>query len=165
MQAVGITSRLAIPGDRLSASSSRVNFDPDGARLHGDGAWSPSNDVNPNDFLQVDLQYEFFICAVATQGYRWIFWTTKYRLLFSVNGTDWLTYKENGTDKVGISTCLSEVPYSTDHSRGILIFADVSGSCWMSRGCNISIKTVGHMHNIIVSVFCNFLLIVATRLI
>ena len=147
MQAVGITSRLAIPDDHLSASSSRVAFEPDKARLHGDGAWSPSNDSNPNDFLQVDLQYDFFICAVATQGYRWTLRTTKYRLLFSVNGTDWLTYKENGTDKVGISTCLSEERYSTDHSRGILIFANVSGSCWMSRACNISIKTVGHMHN------------------
>ena len=122
MQAVGITSRLAIPGDHLSASSSRVDFQPDKARLHGYGAWSPSNDGNPNDFLQVDLQYEFFICAVATQGYPLTsssFWTTKYKLLFSVNGTDWLTYKENGTEKVGISTCLSEVRYSTDHCRGI----------------------------------------------
>ena len=68
MQAVGIRSRLAIPDDHLSASSSRVGFEPDKARLHGDGAWSPSNDSNPNDFLQVDLQYDFFICAVATQG-------------------------------------------------------------------------------------------------
>ncbi|XP_067026514.1 uncharacterized protein, partial [Acropora muricata] len=103
MQAVGITSRLAIPGDHLSASSSRVDFQPDKARLHGYGAWSPSNDGNPNDFLQVDLQYEFFICAVATQGYPLTsssFWTTKYKLLFSVNGTDWLTYKENGTEKI-----------------------------------------------------------------
>ena len=153
MQAVGITSSLAVPSHRLSASSSRVGFEPDKARLHGDGAWLPSNDGNPNDFLQVDLQYEFFICAVATQGYQWTFWTfrrywtTKYSLLFSVNGTDWLTYKENGMDKVGISTCLSEVRYSTDHSRGILIFANVSRSCWMSRACNISIKTVGHLHN------------------
>ena len=140
MQAVGITSSLAIPRHSLSASSSRVGFEPDKARLHGDGAWSPSSDVNPNDFVQVDLQYEFFICAVATQGYSWTLWTfrrryvwiTKYKLLFSVNGTDWLTYKENGTDKVGISTCLSEVRYSTDHSRGISIYANVSGSCWMS---------------------------------
>ena len=148
MQAVGITSRLAIPDDHLSASSSRVGFEPDKARLHGDGVWSPSNDGNPNDFLQVDLQYEFFICAVATQGHpSSSFWTTKYRLLFSVNATDWLTYEENGTDKVGISTCLSEVRYSTDHSCGILIIANVSGSCWMNRACNISIKTVGHMHN------------------
>ena len=150
MQAVGITSSLAIPRHRFSASSSRFGFEPENARLHGPRAWSPNNDRNPNDFLQVDLQYQFFICAVATQGYPWTSvpsWTTKYRLLFSVNDTDWLTYKENGTDKVGISTWLSEVRFSTDHSRGILIFANVSGFCWMSRACTISIKTVGHMHN------------------
>ncbi|XP_015763700.1 PREDICTED: receptor-type tyrosine-protein phosphatase T-like [Acropora digitifera] len=103
MQAVGITSSLAISRHRLSASSSRIGFEPDKARLHVDGAWSPSNDSNPNDFLQVDLQYEFFICAVATQGHPYNLlnsWTTKYRLLFSVNGKNWLTYKENGTDKI-----------------------------------------------------------------
>ena len=140
MQAVGITSSLAIPSYRLTASSSRVGFEPGKARLHGDGAWSPSNDSNPDDFLQVDLQYEFFICAVATQGYPLTsssYWTTKYRLLFSINGIDWLTYKENGTDKVGIATCVSEIRYSQvylyniDHIRGILTFANVSESSWM----------------------------------
>ena len=106
MQAVGITSSLAIPSHLLSASSSRVGFEPDKSRLHGGGAWSPIDDTNLDDFLQVDLQYEFFICAVATQGYPLTsssFWTTKYRLLFSVNGIDWLTYKENGIDKVCIA--------------------------------------------------------------
>ena len=114
MQAVGITSSSAIPSHRLSASSSLVGFEPDKARLHGDGAWSPRDRTNLDDFLQVDLQYEFFICAVATQGYPLTsssFWTTKYKLLFSVNGIDWLTYKENGADKVGIATCLSEIRY------------------------------------------------------
>ena len=114
MQAVGITSSLAIPSHRLSASSSLVGFEPDKARLHGNGAWSPRDRTNLDDFLQVDLQYEFFICAVATQGHPLTsigFLTTKYKLLFSVNGIDWLTYKENGADKVGIATCLSEIRY------------------------------------------------------
>ena len=114
MQAVGITSSLAIPSHRLSASSSLVGFEPDKARLHGDGAWSPRDRTNLDDSLQVDLQYEFFICAVATQGYPLTsssFWTRKYKLLFSVNGIDWLTYKENGADKVGIATCLIEIRY------------------------------------------------------
>ena len=112
MQAVGITSSLAVPSHRLSASSSRDRFEPDKARLHGDGAWSPSDDVNPTDFLQVDLQYDFFICAVATQGNpSSSFWTTKYRLLFSVNGIDWLTYKENGKDKVCIAITTNLNPF------------------------------------------------------
>ena len=123
MQAVGITSSLAIPGHRLSASSSRVGFEPDKARLHGVGAWSPSDDSNPDDFLQVDLQYEFFICAVATQGYPLTsssFWTTKYRLLFSANGIDWLTYKENGIDKVCIAIATNTRPCAAGLSGRII---------------------------------------------
>ena len=139
MQAVGITSSLTIPSQSFSTSSSHGSFEPDKARLHGDGAWSPRDNTKA-DFLQIDLQYEFFICAVATQGYPSTsssFWTTKYRLLFSVNGIDWLTYKENGADKVGIATCLSEkydirrCAYNTDHSSGILTFSNVSESSWM----------------------------------
>ena len=118
MQAVGISSSLAIPSHRLSASSSRVGFEADKARLHGDDAWSPSDDVNSNDFLQVDLQYEFFICAVATQGHQSSsFWTTKYKLLFSVNGIDWLAYKENGKDKVCIAITTSLNPFFSGRIR------------------------------------------------
>ena len=105
MQAVGITSNLAIPNHRLSATSSRVGFEAYNGRLHGIRAWSPIDDTKLGDFLQVDLQYEFFICAVATQGYPLTstsFWTTKYKFSFSVNGKDWLTYKENGKNKVCI---------------------------------------------------------------
>ncbi|XP_067028426.1 receptor-type tyrosine-protein phosphatase S-like isoform X2 [Acropora muricata] len=103
MQAVGITSNLAIANHRLSATSSRVGFEAYNGRLHGIRAWSPIDDTKLGDFLQVDLQYEFFICAVATQGYPLTstsFWTTKYKFSFSVNGKDWLTYKENGKDKI-----------------------------------------------------------------
>ncbi|XP_015750209.1 PREDICTED: contactin-associated protein like 5-1-like isoform X1 [Acropora digitifera] len=101
MQAVGMTSELTIPSRSLTAKSSRNGFEPDKGRLHGDGAWSPSNNNNPNDYLEIDLQYEFFICAVATQGHPSSnFWTTKYKLLFSVNGIDWPTYKDNGKDKI-----------------------------------------------------------------
>ena len=123
MQAVGITSSLAIPSHLLSASSSRVGFEPDKSRLHGDGAWSPIDDTNLDDFLQVDLQYEFFICAVATQGYPLTsssFWTTKYRLLFSVNGIDWLTYKENGIDKVCIAITTNMRPCATGPTGRII---------------------------------------------
>ena len=71
-------------------------------RLNGIGAWSPSGNNNFSDFLQINLQYEFFICAVATQGKsNEDHWTTKYKILLSLNNIDWVTYKENGTDKVG----------------------------------------------------------------
>ena len=132
MQAVGITSKLTIRNHSLSATSSRVGFEADKARLHGDGAWSPSDDVNPNDFLQVDLQYEFFICAVATQGYPLTsrsFWTTKYKLLFSVNGTDWHTYKENGEDKVCIAITTS-------------LNSSLSGRIWTTAAIRLSLRCI-----------------------
>ena len=112
MQAVGITSELTIPSRSLSASSSRRGFEPGKGRLHGDGAWSPRYTYNPYGYLQIDLQYDFFICAVATQGHpSSSFWTTKYKLLFSVNGIDWLTYKENGREKVCIVMTTSLNPF------------------------------------------------------
>ena len=56
---------------------------------------------NETDYLQINLHYEFFICAVATQGYSdGNFWTTKYKLLLSLNNNTWITYQENNRDKV-----------------------------------------------------------------
>ena len=106
MQGLGITSSLAFPSDRFSASSSRPGFEADKARLNTNGFWSPSTDNNANDFVQIDLNGKFFICAVATQGAPndpGSYFTTSYKLLFSLNGTEWLKYKESGSDKVRMS--------------------------------------------------------------
>ena len=117
MQAVGITSELTIPSRSLSATSSRSGFEPDKGRLHGDGAWSPSDNGNPYDYLQIDLQYDFFICAVATQGHPSSdLWTTKYKLLFSVDDINWLTYKEKGKDKVCIAITTHLIHFSVPES-------------------------------------------------
>ena len=71
------------------------------ARLNGNGAWFPSTDSSMDDYLQINLYYEFIICAVATQGNsRTDQWTTKYKLILSLNNQNWMSYKENGTDKV-----------------------------------------------------------------
>ena len=133
MQAVGITSELTIPSRSLSsATPSRSGFEPEKGRLHGDSAWSPSNNNNPNDYLQIDLQYEFFICAVATQGHPSSnFWTTKYKLLFSVNGIDWPIYKDNGKDKVcnaittSLNPCLSGRIWRYSYKK-VSVFYDTS---------------------------------------
>jgi len=101
IQALGLASSYAFPDSRFSSSSSRSGHESSKARLNGFGAWTPSTNNNPNDYLQVDLQYKFFICAVATQGNpNADEWTLKYKLLFSLNNTDWVTYQENNTDKV-----------------------------------------------------------------
>ena len=76
-------------------------------RLNGTMAWEPKTNDH-DDYLQIDLLYEYIICAVATQGSppsqsQAQEWTTEYKLRFSLNGTTFSPYKENKTDKVGMS--------------------------------------------------------------
>ena len=99
-----------IPDDSFSASSI---FNPRYAakygRLNGRRAWEPKTTTDPTDYLQIDLLYEYVICAVATQGnpptqsVRAQEWTTEYKLRFSLYGTTFLPYKENKLDKVGMA--------------------------------------------------------------
>ena len=111
MQAIGVASSDAFPDNRFSASSTRGNNQASKGRLNGGGAWLPSNNNNPNDYLQIDLLYEFVICAVATQGNpNSNDWTTKYKLqlaLFDL-ANNWLTYQEDSADKVCTSIIIKE---------------------------------------------------------
>ena len=106
MQALGLANSRLFPDSSFSASSSRNGNEAFKGRLNGVGAWSSSTDGDANNYLQVNLQYEFFICAIATQGSPTAdHWTTKYKLLLSLNKSDWVTYQQkSGVDKVGINT-------------------------------------------------------------
>ena len=91
--ASGLSSRS------FSASSSRLGNEPDQGRLNGAGAWSPSNNNDADDYLQVFLESVFFITAVATQGNpQSDESTTSYKL--HILKKDWIIYKENNTEKV-----------------------------------------------------------------
>ena len=104
-----MASSEAFPDISFSASSISSGNDAYKGRLNGTGAWSPSTDNDASDYLQIDLKYEFFICAVATQGRSTAnHWTTKYKLLLSLNNLDFVTYKESNTDKVSL------IRYSND---------------------------------------------------
>lgn len=93
-------STHAVEVESFQASSSRLGNEPHRARLNGNGAWSPSNNDDVNDYLQINLAGVFFICAIATQGNPSADeWTTSFRLLLLF--TDWVIYKENGREKVG----------------------------------------------------------------
>ena len=105
-----MASRGRIPGDSFSASSVfKARYAAKYGRLNGRGAWEPKTTTDPTDYLQIDLLYEYVICAVATQGNPPTQsptaqeWTTEYKLRFSLNGTTFFPYKENKTDKVGMS--------------------------------------------------------------
>ena len=99
-----------IPDDSFSASSIfKAIYAAKYGRLNGRRAWEPNTTTDPTDYLQIDLLYEYVICAVATQGNPPTQsptaqeWTTVYKLRFSLNGTTFFTYKENKFDKVGMS--------------------------------------------------------------
>ena len=111
MQAIGVASSDAFPNNRFLASSTSGNNEAFKGRLNGDGAWLPSNNNNANDYLQIDLLYEFVICAVATQGNPSAdHWTTKYKLQLALIdlANNWLTYQENSIDKVCMCVIIKE---------------------------------------------------------
>ena len=104
-QAIGVTSSDAIPDDSFSASSSyNNNRRPSVGRLNlNSWGWLPETNTNHADYLQIDLLYDYVICAVATQGAvggdQWI---TKYKIQLSLNGTTFNIYRENNTEKVSL---------------------------------------------------------------
>ena len=66
-----------------------------------DRGWAPRSTDDLNDYLQIDLLYDYVICAVATQGARNIDeWTTKYKIQLSLDGATFNIYKEDNTEKV-----------------------------------------------------------------
>ena len=99
-----MASRDAFPDSSFLASSSETGNEAFKGRLYGDRAWLPKQKIDAKDYLQIDLLYEFVICAVATQGNpNADHWTTKYKLQLSYCGGSWLIYQENNADKVGLS--------------------------------------------------------------
>ena len=107
-----------IPDDSFSASSIyNSRYQAKFGRLNGPKAWEARTN-NPDEYLQIDLLYEYVICAVATQGNppsnsAAQEWTTEYKLRFSFNGTTFFPYKENKTDKVGMSCSYIQVFITT----------------------------------------------------
>ena len=137
-----MASSDAFPNNHFSASSASGSNVAYKGRLNGDGAWSPRTNTNPNDYLQINLKYEFFICAVATQGKSNADrWTTKYKLLLSLNNVDWVTYQENSTDKVTLikysSNCSGNYHLYFSHDKTTIIFIShrsiYNYVCFLSR--------------------------------
>ena len=103
MQAIGVASKDAFPDNRFSALSASGGNVASNGRLNGAGVWSPSTDNNVNDYLQIDLLYEFVICAVATQGNPTAdHWTTRYKLQLALIENNWIPYQEDNIIKVSM---------------------------------------------------------------
>ena len=104
-KAIGVTSRDAIPDGSFSASTYlNNNRRPSVGRLNlNSWGWLPKTNTHPADYLQIDLLYDYVICAVATQGAAGANqWVTKYKIQLSLNGTTFNIYRENNTEKVSL---------------------------------------------------------------
>ncbi|PFX11764.1 Neuropilin-2 [Stylophora pistillata] len=100
---IGLASGGTIPSSSFSASSYFDHrYKPSFGRLNGTNrGWGPKTKTNLADFLQIDLLYEYVICAVATQGANGISeWTTNYKIQLSMDGITAVTYQETNVDKV-----------------------------------------------------------------
>ena len=69
MEAIGLASGGTIPDSSFSASSHFNNkYLPSYGRLNGNKrGWAPRTSFAPAEYLQIDLLYEYVICAVATK--------------------------------------------------------------------------------------------------
>ena len=108
-QAIGVARTGTIPDSSFSASSSFNSvYAAKYGRLNGVKSWAPRGNSNANDYLQIDLLFEYVICAVATQGNRRANeWTTKYKLRLSLDNANFFTYQENSADKVGLDPAIN----------------------------------------------------------
>ena len=108
-QAIGVARTGTIPDSSFSSLS---NYNSEYAakygRLNGAKSWAPNGNNNANDYLQIDLLFEYVICAVATQGNpRANEWTAKYKLRLSLDNANFVTYQENSADKVGLDPAIN----------------------------------------------------------
>ena len=108
-QAIGVARTGTIPDSSFSASSNYNSvYAAKYGRLNGVKSWAPHGNNNANDYLQIDLLFEYVICAVATQGNpRAYEWTTKYKLRLSLDNANFVTYQENSADKVSLDPAIN----------------------------------------------------------
>ena len=108
-QAIGVARTGTIPDSSFFASSNFNSvYTAKYGRLNGVKSWAPLGNINDNDYLQIDLLFEYVICAVATQGNpRANEWTTKYKLTLSLDDANFITYRENSTEKVGLDAAIN----------------------------------------------------------
>ena len=103
-QAVGVNDVKKIPDDRITASSiAGSTFYPYYGRMgdsRGSGYGWCAATTSGNDYLQVDMGHERRLCSVETQGSKHSHWVKSYKLSLSKDGANWITYKEQNSEKV-----------------------------------------------------------------
>lgn len=86
-----------------SYSSSTIydcRYLPSTARLFSVMGWAPTKNTDPKDYLQLDFEAPYSICAIGTQGCaQHKKWVTSFMMNVSIDGKSWETY-QNGIKKV-----------------------------------------------------------------
>ncbi|XP_068729956.1 lactadherin-like isoform X3 [Montipora capricornis] len=108
---LGMESR-AIPNSAVTASSTwhgLTGYGPWQARLNNaengqtsSGSWSASKNA-VGEWLQIDLGKETVVTKIATQGRPLDYllqWVSSYKILLSLDGTNWNAYRSDGSEKV-----------------------------------------------------------------
>ena len=99
-EAVGIQFRDVIKDEQMTASNYELpNAGPHNARLHSPVLRWRASSLDTSPWLQVKLNDVAKIIKIAIQGCGSIF-VESFRLLFSMDGIYWTTYKENFSEKV-----------------------------------------------------------------
>ncbi|PFX30095.1 Neuropilin-2 [Stylophora pistillata] len=102
MEAIGLAIDGKIPNNSFTASSyfNDAYYKPSFGRLKGSKrGWAPKVRSKDGDYLQIDLLYEYVICAVATQGANGINeWTKSFKIQLSLDGTTFDIYQEDNND-------------------------------------------------------------------
>ena len=52
--------------------------------------------MREDDYIQIDMEAEYLVCAVATQGKSSGSYLTSYRMSFSTDGETWSSHRKDG---------------------------------------------------------------------
>ena len=103
-ESIGVADKNFVPDSRMTASSIYSgNWRPYYGRFdetRGVGRWCPQTKTKRNDYLQVDMESVRFVCSVATQGTYSPYYSTSYKLRFSIDSVNWQIYKTDNKAKV-----------------------------------------------------------------
>jgi len=76
-------------------------YQPWRARLFSVIGWAPITNTDPNDYIQLDFETPYSICAIGTQGSaKHDEWVTSFKMNVSLDGKTWKTYQQKGINKV-----------------------------------------------------------------
>ena len=97
------------------------------------------NFLDRPQFLQINFGRDQLFCKIATQGNNANNkWVKRFKLLYSKNGRDWNTYRENGKDKVGaLETEVSLWRYHTKVQYHIFMILSIANVRSSHRKCSI----------------------------